>query len=138
MISSRLTFRPSLRHCEPRIASSAPLKTLREDRHRHRSISNCAGEDGRIALPAIVRIEVHVVPQVENKRRLSDDRGVGQTRPNGVDAPLEWPENVAGPRVTRELPIVVPNHTDHKSRSKFESRSPLEMKFVAALVVGRR
>src|SRR5262249_28015395 len=64
--------------------------------------------------------------------------GVGQTGPNGVDAPLEWPENVAGPRVTRELPIVVPNHTNHNSRSKFESRSPLEMKFVAALVVGRR
>ena len=42
------------------------------------------------------------------------------------------------PRVARELAIVVANYANHEPRSKFEPCSPLEVKFVAALIVGGR
>src|SRR5215831_17813164 len=83
-------------------------------------------------------IEFHVVSHVQNERCLSNEGGVDQTGPNGVDAPLERPETVPGPRVVRKLAIDVPNWANHESRRKFESSRPLEMKFVATLIVGRR
>src|SRR5262245_57296901 len=83
-------------------------------------------------------IVFQVVPHVQNERCLSNERGVDQTGPNGVDAPLEGPQTVSGPRVVGKLAIVIPNDANHEPRRKFESSRPLEMKFVATLVVGGR
>ena len=126
---------------KPRLArcwSSAPQTARYEDEPHHGSISNCAREDSRIAFPAIVRIELLIVAHVEDHRGRANQRRVGETGADCSHATLERAKNITTARVAADLTIVVSDDANQQTRRKFESSSPLKMKFVATLIVGSR
>src|SRR5262249_28081476 len=104
----------------------------------HGSKSNCIRDYGRITLPAIFRIELLVVAHVEDHWGRSNQCGVGQTGADCIHTTLKGAKNITTARVAADLTIVVSDDANQQTRRKFESSSPLKMKFVATLIVGSR
>jgi hypothetical protein len=74
--------------------------------------------------------------EVEDDGRFADRGRVVQRPTDGVDTAFEGTNHCSGTRVACQLAVVVTSNAQYKTVAKFATYRPLEMEFIAGLVIG--
>lgn len=81
----------------------------------------------RVALKAILAVELLIVTQVENERRLVNNRRVAEARADCVDLPLDGAGERRGPGIVFELAIVIADNAENEALGNLTPNRPLPM-----------